>query len=354
MVDVREDDVGMSWARRYASLRLNTPRGLSYMPGYRIPREAGRWPSRDDMVAYLRTYRERMGLRVRFGTEAKRIDRRKDGWLVTTTGGEIRARFVVVATGHDARPVVPDWPGRERFPGTQLHSSQYIEPAPFRGKQILVVSISNSGADIALELAHKGAAHVWAAMRAPPPVLPRERFGIALMYTAFPANPLPDRFGDFAAARMQRTIYGDLSAYGIPPAVPGVQTRARRLHKSILVEGGFVDALKTGRIEIVPALERFDGAEAVLADGTRLGPDVVIAATGYSPNLSELVGHLGVLDAQGYPAVRQGHDHPAARGLFFSGYWASIIGQLLHIRRDGLRIAKRIAARAPDVVRASS
>ena len=33
----REQEVGMPWARRYESLRLNTPRGLSYLPGYRMP-----------------------------------------------------------------------------------------------------------------------------------------------------------------------------------------------------------------------------------------------------------------------------------------------------------------------------
>ena len=93
------------------------------------------------------------------------------------------------------------------------------------------------------------------------------------------------------------------------------------------------------------AVERIEGREVLLADGTRLAPDVVIAATGFATNLADLVGHLGVLDERGYPTVKQGADHATAPGLFFSGYWASMIGQLLHMRRDARAIAGRIAKR---------
>jgi putative flavoprotein involved in K+ transport len=93
----------------------------------------------------------------------------------------------------------------------------------------------------------------------------------------------------------------------------------------------------------VAAVEGLDGREVILADGARVEPDVVIAATGFETNLPELVGHLGVIDERGYPAVEQGVDHPLAPGLFFSGYWASMIGQLAHMRRDARAIAGRIA-----------
>jgi putative flavoprotein involved in K+ transport len=71
----RQDQLGMSWARRYDSLRLNTPRLLSTMPRYRMPRRYGRWPSRDHMVEYLRDYARQLGLRVELRTEVQRIDR---------------------------------------------------------------------------------------------------------------------------------------------------------------------------------------------------------------------------------------------------------------------------------------
>jgi hypothetical protein len=44
----------------------------------------------------------------------------------------------------------------------------------------------------------------------------------------------------------------------------------------------------------VPALERFEEGRALLADGTRVEVDAVIAATGFRAGLEPLVGHLGV------------------------------------------------------------
>jgi putative flavoprotein involved in K+ transport len=341
----RERELGLAWERRYHSLRLNTPRLLSYLPGYRMPRRYGRWPARRDLVEYLREYRRRLGIRVEFGTEVRRVDREDGRWLVRTSGGDLRADCVVVTTGHDAKPVIPEWPGREGFPGELIHSSEYRQPSPFRGRDVLVVSIANSGSEIAYELARAGAARVRAAMRTPPIVLPREYLGFPLMYSALPLNPWPDWVGDTVTQRTQRLIYGDLSRYGIPRSPYGVQTHARRRHRSPLVDAGFVEALKAGELEVVAAVESFDGAEVVLTDGSRLRPDVVIAATGFRSNLPELVGHLGVLEERGFPAVEQGKDHPAAPGVFFSGYWASMIGQLLHMRRDARRIARAIARR---------
>jgi len=124
-----------------------------------------------------------------------------------------------------------------------------------------------------------------------------------------------------------------------------VQTDARRRLASPLVDAGFVEALKAGEIELVASVERFEREQVVLADGSRLAPDVVIAATGFRGGLEPLLGHLGLLDGRGWPDMPRGGEHPAAPGLFFSGYWASMAGQLLHMRRDSRRIARLIARR---------
>ena len=46
----------------------------------------------------------------------------------------------------------------------------------------------------------------------------------------------------------------------------------------------------SGRVEVVAAVEGFDGADVLLADGSRIQPDAVIAATGFRAGLDELVG----------------------------------------------------------------
>src|SRR5918995_3043295 len=149
----RGPEVGWSWYGRYDRLHLHTVRWLSGLPGHRIPRRYGRWPSRERVCEYLRDYAERHGLDVRCGIEAERVERTADGWRVETTAGPLEAARVVVATGYNAQPVVPDWPGKDAFPGTLIHSSIYRNAEPFRGQEVLVVGAGNSAAEIAVDLA---------------------------------------------------------------------------------------------------------------------------------------------------------------------------------------------------------
>jgi hypothetical protein len=90
---------------------------------------------------------------------------------------------------------------------------------------------------------------------------------------------------------------------------------------------------------VVAAVERLDGTGVVLADGSRIEPDAVVAATGYRPGLQPMVGHLGVLDERGCPRVRSGE---AAPGLRFIGYIPRP-GQLGRMGAEAAIAAKGIA-----------
>src|SRR4051794_7778851 len=139
---------GSAWRGRYDRLRLHTPRLLSGLPGLRIPRRYGRWVARDDLIEYLRAYVEAHGLDVRTSTRVRRIDPDGDGWRLETDGGPFNADRVVVATGYNGVPFIPDWPGRDSYEGEMIHSSEYRNPAPFAGRDVLVVGAGNSGAEI--------------------------------------------------------------------------------------------------------------------------------------------------------------------------------------------------------------
>jgi putative flavoprotein involved in K+ transport len=339
----RSDQVAASWRSRYESLRLNTPRLTSTLAGYRIPRRYGRWPTRDAIVEYLEEYARRQQLEVRFGVEARRLERANGAWSLDTSDGRFDARYVVIATGHDIEPKVPDWPGRERFSRELIHSAEYRNPRRFLNQDVLVVAASNSGSEIAYELACSGAGRVWTSMRTPPPVFPREwPAGIPLGYPSVLLDLAPDRIADWISQTTQWLIYRNLSPHGIPRSPVGPQTRTKKLHQGILIDAGFVDALKERRIEIVSAVRGFDGDEVVLVDGTRLRPDAVIAATGFRRGLEPLVGHLGVLDAGGAPVPVAGRAHASAPGLYFNGFVGTLSGQLRHMRRHGRAIARAI------------
>lgn len=70
------------------------------------------------------------------------------------------------------------------------------------------------------------------------------------------------------------------------------------------------------RIEVVAGVVALDEDGVVLADGKRIEPDAVIAATGYRRGLERMAGHLGMLSGRGVPIARR---EAAAPGLRFVG-----------------------------------
>jgi putative flavoprotein involved in K+ transport len=61
VVVLERGEVAEAWTTRYDRLHLHTVRWLSCLPGYRIPRAFGKWPSRDGVVDYLHAYADRHG-----------------------------------------------------------------------------------------------------------------------------------------------------------------------------------------------------------------------------------------------------------------------------------------------------
>lgn len=344
--------VGTRWRGHYDRLHLHTPRGWSHLPGYPIPKRYGRWVARDDVVRYLEEYAAHHALRLRFGERVRRIDRGPDGdamWRVVLDGSDgeadraVDARHVVVATGYNHTPVVPDWPGADGFTGELLHARDYRNGRPWAGRDVLVVGTGNTGTEIATDLAEHGATRVWLSVRTPPHILARDRLGLPAQATGITVRRLPPRVVDRVAAVLAAVQEPDLSAYGLPKAGPDLYTRT--LDGRVPVQDvGIVAAIRSGAVTPVAAVESLERDEVVLADGTRLRPALVLAATGYRAGLEPLVGHLGALGERGLPTVRGSSRPETEPGLWFTGFTNPISGMLRELRIDGERIAAAIAA----------
>jgi putative flavoprotein involved in K+ transport len=338
----RAGDVGSSWQGRYDGLRLNTYRRLSSPLHSRIPRSAGRWPSREVLVEHLREYARSEGVEIEFGTAVRQIDRAPGGWELATSAGPRSAPFVVVATGYDHAPKMPEWPGSETFAGKLLHAREYRSPTPFAGRDVLVVGAGNTGTEIAVQLEKAGAARVRMAVRTPPNLVPLEFFGVPITYLARLAELTPEPLVNLMGRVLTGVAVGNLTPFGLPAAPHGIGTELRVKGLGPVLDRGIGAAVRTGRVEVVAAVDSFDGSDVLLADGKRISPDVVITATGYRMGLEPLVGHLGVLGPTGKPACERGQTHPAAPGLHFNGYWLPMSGELPAMRRTTKRIGAEI------------
>jgi putative flavoprotein involved in K+ transport len=341
----KSDKVGASWRRHYDRLHLHTTRRLSALPGMGMPRSFGRWVSRDNVVRYLEKYAEHHELEIVTGVEVSRVEPAPggDGWLLHATGGrELTGSAVVVATGHNHTPHLPDWPGRDTYTGELLHAGDYRNPAPYTGRDVLVVGVGNTGAEIAVDLIEGGAQRVRLSVRTAPHIVRRSTAGWAAQFTGILVRRLPVGLVDRLAGPMAKLSVPDLSAQGLPR--PGTGLYSRVNEGAIPVQDvGLIDAVRKGKLEIVAAVDGFEDGKVVLADGKRIGPDVVIAATGYVRALEGVVGHLGVLDDRGRPVVHGARTPKNAPGLYFTGFTNPISGMFRELALDAEKIAKAVA-----------
>ncbi|MFE5919635.1 flavin-containing monooxygenase [Streptomyces sp. NPDC056468] len=341
----KSDQVGASWRRHYDRLHLHTTRRLSGLPGLPIPRRFGRWVSRDDVSRYLEKYAEFHDLEIVTGVEVSRVEPAADGssWLLHATGGrELTGAAVVVATGHNHTPCIPDWPGLDTYSGEFRHAGDYRNPAPYADRDVLVVGIGNTGAEIAVDLAEGGASRVRLAVRTVPHIVRRATAGWPAQRTSILVRRLPVGLVDRLARPVAKLSVPDLSAQGLPRPDTGLYSRVKEGAIPVL-DVGLIDAVRKGRIEIVAAVDGFEDGKVLLADGTRVSPDAVIAATGYVRALEGLVGHLDVLDARGRPVVQGARTPAGAPGLYFTGYTNPISGNLREMAIDAQKIAKAVA-----------
>lgn len=338
------DVVASSWQERYDGLRLNTPRFLSHLPGAPLPWRLGRWVRWEDFLAYLEHYARANVPDLRLGVSVERISRQGEAWTLDTSEGRFTTRAVVVATGFDRVPKIPDWPGRAGFSGTLLHSADYREPSGFLDKDVLVVGAGTSGNEIAVQVLEGGAARVRVAIRRRQTIAPRELRRIPPGALAYPRPRPPAAVLDAAGRAMERAAWGDLRQLGFSPPPEGMGTMLKRRGHGVAVDSGLIAAVRAERIEIVPAVEAFEGAAVVLAGGRRISPDVVIAATGYGCGLEPLVGHLpGALQPDGRPAVIGKEQARGLPGLHFVGYRLPPSGQIPELRRDAGAMARAVA-----------
>ncbi len=336
--------VGNAWFEHYERLHLHTVRDQSHLPFAPMPRSYPRYPSRDQVAAYLAWYAERFDVHPRFGQHATRIEADADAWVVTTRAGDtFRAPSVVVATGLNRVPHTPRWPGLDGCAIPSIHSRDYRTAEPFAGRRVLVVGMGNTGAEIALDLAEHGA-RPSLSVRGPVNIVRRDTLGRPVQLTSLLLDRLPHRLGDAVGSALQTLTVGDLSRFGIArPHVPPAR-QLRETGQTPVIDVGTLALVKRGAIAIFPGIERFESERAVFADGRSEAFDQIVLATGYEPAIDRLLpGVRDLLDTRGLPPLAGAG---ANDGLFFLGFNAYAAGGLLRsIRLDAPRIAASVASR---------
>jgi cation diffusion facilitator CzcD-associated flavoprotein CzcO len=232
-------------------------------------------------------------------------------------------------------PVLPKWSGFEEYQGHAFHSVIYKTGREYVGQRVLVSGVGNSGAEIAADLAEQGASFVAISIRTPPPIVPRDLLGTPAQVFGILMSRLPPPLADRIGYTLARIAMGDLTRYGLrrPAWLPFT---AKRIP---IIDVGFIKEVKNGQVKVRPNIARFTRTGVVYEDGQEEAFDVVVAATGFTTGLDQLLEVTGVLDAKGFPRYPQGQP-TGCSGLFFMGYVESHRGHLYEANLASRRLAK--------------
>jgi putative flavoprotein involved in K+ transport len=157
-VVLERGEVANSWRHeRWDSLRLLTPNWQSRLPGLRYegPDPDG-YMTAGEVTEFIERFAAVSRAPVRTGTNVTSVRRADDGYLVTTTHGEIHCRAVVIASGACNRPSVPQFKDAVPASVEQLTPFDYSGPAKLPDGGVLVVGASATGVQLAAELRRSG------------------------------------------------------------------------------------------------------------------------------------------------------------------------------------------------------
>ncbi|XP_032553017.1 dimethylaniline monooxygenase [N-oxide-forming] 4-like [Chiroxiphia lanceolata] len=313
----RSEDIGGVWRYTdsvdgtrvsvYRSVITNTSKEMSCFSDFPFPEDFPNYLPHGLLLEYFRMYAHHFDLlrHIRFKTTALSVRRRPDfassgQWEVVTETDGVRESHVfdavMVCTGHYQEPYLPleSFPGiGTRFKGQYLHSQEYRDVEPFRGKRVLVVGIGNTGGDVSVELSHVAAkvflsarSHTWVMSRVSNDGFPCDMVGTT-RFNHFLDWLLPSAFTRRIRFRKFSSWFNHTN-YGL------ASTKSSKFKVIINEELPF--CLLSGTVVLKPGVKEFTESSAIFEDGTtEKNIDVVLFATGYTfpfPFLEESVRSL--------------------------------------------------------------
>lgn len=254
---------GGAWQFRWPSLTLSTVNRMHDLPGMSFSEAVD---TSDDAVEaavavprYFAAYEERFGLGVYRPVQVKVVCRRGERFRVETDRETFSARGIINATGTWETPFIPDYPGRERFRGRQLHTRDYRTAAEFAGRHVVIVGGGISAIQLLNEISEVTST-TWVTRRPP----------------LFREGPF-----DQEAGRAAVKLVEDRVRRGLPP---NSVVSVTGLPRSPLIEA--MEA--RGVLKRLPMFSEITETGVRWDDGSEQRADVILWCTGFRSSLDHL------------------------------------------------------------------
>ncbi|SDK27291.1 flavin-containing monooxygenase [Microbulbifer yueqingensis] len=313
-------DVGGLWdidsptSTMYESAHLISSKKMTEFAEFPMADEVADFPHHSELREYFRDYAREFGLYscYEFNTEVVHCEREGDDWRITTRcGGEEQTRVfggLLIANGTLHHPNIPELPGD--FAGELIHSSEYRDPAVFEGKRVLLVGCGNSGADLAVDAAHR-AQSVDISLRRGYYFLPKFIGGRPTDALGGKIR-LPRFIQQRISAALSRFMLGRPSQYGLP------EPDYRMFESHPVINSLILHHIGHGDVHPRPDIAAISGNTVTFRDGKSADYDMVVLATGYKLHYPFIDREY--LNWQGMaPGLYLNAFHPEYDNLFLMG-----------------------------------
>ena len=151
-------EVGNSWRHeRWDSLRLLTPNWQCRLPGYRYEgADPDGFMTMAEVIEFVAGFAAAAAAPVRTHTAVRSVSRADEGYRISTDGGDLRCRSVVLATGACNLASVPALHTAIPASITSLTALDYRNPGQLPERGVLVVGASATGVQLADEIRRSG------------------------------------------------------------------------------------------------------------------------------------------------------------------------------------------------------
>lgn len=291
--------IGETWESRYDSLTLFTPRAYSELPGFQMRGPRQGYPTKNDIVDYLKNYVSYHDLPVQLNTKVTRMIITDRGFKIEANNESLIAKNVVIATGPFQEPSLPTFAESLSNRILQIHSSEYKNPSQLQNGPVLVVGGGNSGAQIAVELSEEREVYISASQKLT--YLPQDLCGRSIFWW----------FDKVGILKVNATSKVGTLLKNRPDPIFGYELKK---------------AVKSGKMTVKPRTVNTREDTFIFEDNSETQVANVIWATGYKPKYEWL--QIPNVIQNGHPQHIKGVTN--IDGLYFLGLpWQSRRGSAL-------------------------
>jgi FtsP/CotA-like multicopper oxidase with cupredoxin domain/cation diffusion facilitator CzcD-associated flavoprotein CzcO len=309
------DSIGSAWRSRWDSLVLFTSRQFDSLPGLPFPGVLDGYPTRDEVIDYFELYARTFELPVELNSAVRSLAADGDGLVLKLDDRTIKAAQVIVATGSFQLASIPKFSSELASTVTQIHSTAYQNAGSVPTGTVLVVGGGNTGFQIARELSATRQVY---------------------LSVGSTQKPWPQRV-------LGRDLFWWLTKLGMFKVTAGSKLGQVLRARETLVGMNPRELKRRFGVGLKPRATGAAGGAIKFTDGSELGVDAVIWATGYRPDYSWI--KLPVTDERG--KIRHLRGVTEIPGLYFLGLpWQHTRGSALlgFVKEDAEYIAAKVSA----------